>query len=108
MPPPRRAATNERSITLLLDVDPTDLRMGIFGSFNTWPSGDQELIRILFRVAVRMHEMTVNHQVSYPTNLNLAPNTVPPPYAPPTLAEKDAMYSGTDPAMTAEKAYRLS
>jgi hypothetical protein len=101
MPPPRRAAANERSITLLLDVDPTELRMGIFGSFNAWPSGDQELIRLLFKVATRMHEMTVNHQVSYPTNLNLAPNDVPPPYAPPTSAEKEVMYSGTDTAMTA-------
>ena len=75
--------------------------MGIFGSFNTWPSADQELIRLFFRVAARMHEMTVNHQVSYPTNLNLAPNAVPPPYAPPTLAEKADMYSGADAAMTA-------
>jgi hypothetical protein len=82
--------------------------MGIFDSFNAWPSGDQELIRLLFRVAARMHEMIVDHQVAYPTKLNLAPGAVPPPYAPPTLAEKDAMYSGTDPAMTAEKAYRLS
>ena len=101
MPPPRRAAANERSITLLLDVDPTELRMGIFGSFNNWPSADQELIRILFRVAARMHEMTVDHQVSYPSNLNLAPNAVPPPYTPPTLAEKAVMYSGADAAMTA-------
>jgi hypothetical protein len=59
MPPPKRAAAaNERSITLLKDVDPTELRMGIFGSFNAWPSGDQELIRLLFRVAARMHELT--------------------------------------------------
>jgi hypothetical protein len=75
--------------------------MGIFGSFNNWPSADQELIRILFRVAARMHEMTVDHQVSYPSNLNLAPNAVPPPYTPPTLAEKAVMYSGADAAMTA-------
>jgi hypothetical protein len=48
-----------------------------------------------------MHEMTVDHQVSYPSNLNLAPNAVPPPYTPPTLAEKAVMYSGADAAMTA-------
>jgi hypothetical protein len=80
MPPPKRAAANDRSITLLPDVDPTELRLGIFGSFNAWPSGDQELIRLLFRVAARMHELTVDHQVSYPTGLNLAPNALPPPY----------------------------
>jgi len=26
---------------------------------NAWPSGDQELIRLLFRIAARMHELTV-------------------------------------------------
>ena len=101
--PPRRAGTaaSDRSITLLQDVDPTELRMGIFGSFNAWPSGDQELIRLLFRIAARMHELTVEHQVAYPTNLNLAPNALPPPYVPPTSVEKDVMYTGTEPAMTA-------
>jgi hypothetical protein len=44
----------------------TELRVGIFGGFNAWPSGDQELIRLLFRIAVRMHEQTVEHQVAYP------------------------------------------
>ena len=101
MPPPKRAAANDRSITLLPDVDPTELRLGIFGSFNAWPSGDQELIRLVFRIAARMHELTVEHQVAYPTNLNLAPNALPPPYVPPTSVEKDVMYTGTEPAMTA-------
>jgi hypothetical protein len=100
---PRRAgaAANERSITLLQDVDLTELHMGIFGSFNAWPSGDQELIRLLFRIAARMHELTVEHQVAYPTSLNLAPNALPPPYVPPISVEKDDMYTGTDPVMTA-------
>jgi hypothetical protein len=75
--------------------------MGIFGSFNAWPSGDQELIRLVFRIAARMHELTVEHQVAYPTSLNLAPNALPPPYVPPTSVEKDDMYTGTDPVMTA-------
>jgi hypothetical protein len=48
-----------------------------------------------------MHELTVEHQVAYPTSLNLAPNALPPPYVPPTSVEKDDMYTGTDPAMTA-------
>ena len=102
---PRRAggaAASERSITLLQDVDPTELRMGIFASFNAWPSGDQELIRLLFRITARMHELTVEHQVAYPpSNLNLAPNELPPPYVPPTPAEKNDMYAGADAGMTA-------
>ena len=102
--PPRRAGTaaSDRSITLLQDVDPTELRMGIFASFNAWPSGDQELIRLLFRITARMHELTVEHQVAYPpSNLNLAPNELPPPYVPPTPAEKNDMYAGADAGMTA-------
>ena len=94
------AATSERKITLPLDVDSTELRLWIFSCFNSWPSSGQELARLLFRVAARLHELTVEHQAAYPPPVEEG-GAAPEPYAPPTPEEKNAMFAGADPAMSA-------
>ena len=94
------AATSERKITLPLDVDSTELRLWIFSCFNNWPSSGQELARLLFRVAARLHELTVEHQAAYPPPVEEG-GAAPEPYAPPTPEEKNAMFAGADPAMSA-------
>jgi hypothetical protein len=103
MPLPKRAmgaATSERKITLPLDVDSTELRLWIFSCFNSWSSSGQELARLLFRVAARLHELTVEHQAAYTPPVEEG-GAAPESYAPPTPEEKNAMFAGADPAMSA-------
>ena len=78
----------------------TELRLWIFSCFNSWPSICQELARLLFQVAARLHDLTVEHQVAY-----LPPaaegGAAPEPYVPPSPEEKNDMYAGADPTMSA-------
>ena len=70
------------------------------GFFHASTAGGQELARLLFRVAARLHELTVEHQVAY-----LPPaaegGAAPEPYVPPSPEEKNDMYAGADPTMSA-------
>jgi hypothetical protein len=87
------AATSERKITLPLDVDSTELRLWIFSCFNSWPSSGQELVRLLFRVAARLHELTVEHQAAYPPQVEEG-GAAPEPYAPPTCDDTEFVTLG--------------
>lgn len=78
-------------------ADATTLRLAIFASFNAWPSADQVLVKLLFRIGARLHEMYVIHQADWMANP--PPNAV---YVAPTANEMDDMVTdGNDPAMKA-------
>ena len=64
MPPKGQRAT-ERPIMWTPSADATVLRLEIFASFNSWPSADQVLVKLLFRIAARLHEMYVLHKAAW-------------------------------------------
>jgi hypothetical protein len=77
-------------------ADATTLRLDVFASFNSWPSADQVLVKLLFRIGARLHELYVIHQAAWMANP--PPNAV---YVAPTANEMDDITDGNDPAMKA-------
>jgi hypothetical protein len=95
--PPKGPRATERPIMLTPKADATTLRLAIFASFNSWPSSDQVLVKLLFRICARLHELYVIHQADWMANPQ--PNAV---YVAQTANEmKDMVTDGTDPAMKA-------
>ena len=96
MPPKGQRAT-ERPIMWTPNADATILRLDIFASFNSWPSADQILVKLLFRIGARLHEMYVLHKAAWMANPPL--NQV---YVAPTAIEmNDMVTDGHDPPMKA-------
>jgi hypothetical protein len=71
--PPKGQRANERPITLTPKADATTLRLDIFASLNSWPSADQVLVKLLFRIGARLHELYVIHQAACMANAPPAP-----------------------------------
>jgi hypothetical protein len=89
---------NECPIMLTPKADATTLRLDIFASLNSWPSADQVLVKLLFRIGARLHELYVIHQAAWMAKAPPAPEV----YVAPTTNEiNDMVTDGTDPAMKA-------
>ncbi len=83
---PKGPRATERPIMLTPKADATTLRLDIFASFNSWPPADQVLVKLLFRIGARLHELYVIHQAVWMANP--PPNAV---YVAPTANEMDDM-----------------
>jgi hypothetical protein len=97
--PPKGQRDTERAVVLTQGADATTLRLNLFASLGKWPAIEQPLVKLLFRVGARIHEMLITHQATWMAQ----PPSVPPvPYAAPTDIEKnDMVVSGHDAVMKA-------
>ena len=97
--PPKGQRDTERAVVLTQGADATTLRLNLFASLGKWPAIEQPLVKLLFRVGARIHEMLTIHQATWMAQ----PPSVPPvPYAAPTDIEKnDMVVSGHDAVMKA-------
>ena len=93
--------TPSRSTTTL-----TTLSLDLFSSLSKWPMPEQALVKLLFRVGARMHELILIHQATWVANAHAPPQQnappVPPVYVELTDEEKNKMViDGQDPVMKA-------
>ena len=51
--PPKGQRDTERSVTLTPQADATTLRLDLFASLSKWPTLEQALVKLLFRVGAR-------------------------------------------------------
>ena len=75
--PPKGQRDTERTVTLTPQVDATTLRLDLFASLSKWPTLEQALVKLLFRVGARMHELTLIHQATWVANAHAPPQQNP-------------------------------
>jgi hypothetical protein len=106
--PPKGQRDTERSVTLTPQVDATTLSLDLFASLSKWPTPEQALVKLFFRVNARMHELILIHQATWVADAHVPPQQnappVPPVYVELTYDEKNNMViDGQDPVMKACK-----
>ena len=104
--PPKGQRDTERTVTLTPQVDATTLRLDLFASLSKWPTLEQALVKLFFRVGARMHELILIHQATWVANAHAPPQQNAPPvpqvYVELTDDEKNHMVvDGQDPVMKA-------
>ena len=104
--PPKGQRDTERTVTLTPQVDATTLRLDLFASLSKWPTLEQALVKLFFRVCARMHELILIHQATWVANAHAPPQQNAPPvpqvYVELTDDEKNHMVvDGQDPVMKA-------
>ncbi len=77
--PPKGQRDTERSVTLTPQADATTLRLDLFTSLSKWPTLEQALVKLFFRVGARMDELILIHQATWVANAHAPPQQNAPP-----------------------------